>query len=154
MSALVPITRQEANRECRVEMLKWSRLQRSEHGNVRREMWAHLNISKHRNTCRDIIAMRCIFISESIICSFIGKLACLFSGKMMDLSEPDPLMMWCSSWNMKYCNVLMNFLLQIENFHRARMAPGEPGHVLISVHDHVYFTFVPSLYFIKMITFN
>ena len=48
----------------------------------------------------------------------------------------------------------MNFLLQIENFHRARMAPGEPGHVLISVHDHVYFTFVPSLYFIKMITFN
>ena len=64
MSALVPITRQEANRECRVEMLKWSRLQRSEHGNVRREMWAHLNISKHRNTCRDIIAMRWVYFWE------------------------------------------------------------------------------------------
>ena len=42
---------------------------------------------------------------------------------------------------MKYeIQCLMNFLLQIENFHRARMAPGEPGHVLISVHDHGYFT--------------
>lgn len=154
MSALVPITRQEANRELsrNVEMVEITEIGTRE-CETTAMMWAHLNISKHRNTCRDIIAMRCLF-SESIICSFIGKLACLFSRKMMDLSEPDPLMMWCSSWNMKYCNVLMNFLLQIENFHRARMAPGEPGHVLISVHDHVYFTFVPSLYFIKMITFN
>ena len=153
MSALVPITRQEANRELsrNVEMVEITEI-----GTRQCEMqWCEListsvNIATHvswyyRNG--DVYFGECV-------CSFIGKLACLFSWKMMDLSEPDPLMMGCSSWNMKYCNVLMNFLLQIENFHRARMAPGESGHVLISAHDHVNFTFVPSLYFIKMITFN
>ena len=41
---------------------------------------------------------------------------------------------------MKYeIQCLMNFLLQIDNFHRPRMARGEFVHVLISVHDHIIF---------------